>query len=345
MGGKSSKNSIWEEALSPFEEFAKRESVDEMDTGDGNAAVVEYVMDKWKGKKNRVSPDDLMKVIAGTPIHGAAAMCEAVLPGAGGDLHKTLMKADEKGFTCKPLSPRETLKAYLTHKGALDNTDWSCIEKILEENAEHLTTLGVKNTAPYLHTLLDGKAEMALQVAHWIQEWACQYTHPTLRNIELYIPDLAGGVGSAFYKFSKEGFKVELCPKPHAGDRPSAVPTPGGVESGELKHVELDIPPGGEGKPIVLMLHVINRKNPSKTGPKPAPTIKSFAITTERKWEERKVMVQESPKRVVLQNLSLNIKGGDLMQPHTQLQGEYKHCLFAVHGDNLDHREDVISFM
>lgn len=342
MGGISSK-SIWEESVSPFEEFAKRGD-DEMDTDGGPDAVVAYLGDKLKGKKTKINAADVHRVIAGAPIHGASEMCHSVYPGMGDEIHKALMKAHEKGVVCEPLAPKDILKVYLNHKGALDNTDWPCIAGILEENVDHLTTLDVSNTAPFLHSVLDGKVDMALSVAQWIQEWACHFTKPTLRKIELYIPDAGGDAGSAYYMFTEGKLQVELCPLPKKGGSPAALPTPGGIQSGVVKHAELEIPT--DDNPIVMMLHVTNENpQPPKGSPIKPLYIKTFALTSTKNWKMKEVQMQKSPKKVVLQNLAVNINGGNLMQPKEKVEGEYKHCLLAIHGENLDKGDDVLSFL
>lgn len=282
MGGKSSKGggSIWDDAVSPFEEFVKGSKGEGMETDGDNGTLVAYIADKMKSKKMKVNPGDIDKIVAGTPIHD-------VYPGMGDEMHKALIKSNEKGIQCDPLSPKDTLKVFLDHKGALVNNDWSCIAGVLEEHGDHLATLQVNNTLPYLHSILDGKVEMALQMAQWIQDWACHFTKPTIKKIELYVPDAGGDASTAFYLFTKGQFQVELFPK--TGASPAALPTPGGVETGVLKHAEVDIPKG-EGKPIVIMCHVTNQNPMPPTsiqgGPQKPTTIKTFALTTTKNWEK-----------------------------------------------------------
>ena len=84
---------------------------------------------------------------------------------------------------------------------------------MLEDNSGHLSTLPPGNTAAYLHSILmDGQVDQALEVAHWIQEWACHFTKPALKKIELYLPDAGGDAGSAYYMVMEGKFQVEWIP-------------------------------------------------------------------------------------------------------------------------------------
>lgn len=343
MGGKNSR--IWEEPASPFEEFIKKKPEEDMEVdGNGGGAsdgLVKYVSNKMKSKKGAVTQDDIDKILAGTPIHGAEVMCKSVSPQMGGELYQVLVKSQEKGIECEPLSQKETLRVYLAHKGALVTNDWMDIQKALEDNSGHLSTLPPGNTAAFLHSILmDGQVNQALEVAHWIQDWACHFAKPAMKKIELYLPDAGGDAGSAYYVVTEGKFQVELAPSKGAG--PAALPTPGGVEEGDLKHAEVEIPEE-EGKPIVIMFHIVNSgPPPSPSSPKPS-TIKTFALTTAKNWMKKEVKVKSTNKVVTLQNLTTSIRGGDLMNPKIKVEGEYKHCLLTIHGDNLLHNQDVLS--
>ena len=344
MGGKNSR--IWDDGVSPFEEFTKKKPEEDMEIdgngGNADGELFKYVTHKMKGKK-AVTQGDIDKILAGTPIHGAETMCTSIAPQMGAELFQVLQKAQDKGIQCEPLSQKETLRVYLAHKGALATNDWEDIQKVLEDNSGHLSTLPPGNTAAYLHSILmDGQVDQALEVAHWIQEWACHFTKPALKKIELYLPDAGGDAGSAYYMVMEGKFQVELCTSKGGG--PPALPTPGGVEQGDLKHAELAIP-DQQGGPIVMMFHVVNNAPPDAAmSPKPAK-IKTFALTTSKNWMKKEVKVKTSNKVITLQNLTTSIRGGDLMDPKVKVAGEYKHCLLTIHGDNLMHNEDVLSFM
>jgi len=323
MGGKSS--TMWDEGASPFVEFAKKGLEDDMEVdgngGGANDELAKYVATKMKSKKSNITKGDLDKIVAGTPIHGAEVMCQSVSP-QGAELYQVLLKSQEKNIACEPLSQKETLRVFLDHKGALDTNDWTDIQKVLEEHSGHLSTLPPGNTAAYLHSILmDGQVNQALEVAHWIQDWACHFAKPALSKIELYIPDAGGDAGSAYYVVTEGKFQVELSPSKGVG--PAALPTPGGVKEGDLKHAEVDIPQE-EGEPYSDHVPHCQQPNTIYLPPPKTGAIKTFALTTATNWKKKEVKVKTSNKVVTLQNLTTSIRGGDLMNPKVKVEGEYR---------------------
>jgi len=98
MGGRNSKD-IWEERESPFEEFTNGEDemdVGGMEVGGGVANLLGHLKDKLKSKRVDMDLNKLEKIVAGTPISGAEAMCKAVC-GTDGDEVLKALKTNSQG--------------------------------------------------------------------------------------------------------------------------------------------------------------------------------------------------------------------------------------------------------